>query len=88
LSAVETVQEEGTPMTHLKQHVFNSATDICISCGADLQEGHLPCDHAMESAPDYFERDDPRWQAEESQNALQPGTTIGHWANSRQTDHA
>jgi len=76
------------PMTNLKQHVFKSATDICIYCGADLQEGDLPCDHALASAPDYFERDDPRWQAEESQNALQPGTTIGHWANSRQTDHA
>jgi hypothetical protein len=76
------------PMTHLKQHVFKSATDICIYCGADLQEEHLPCDHALASAPDYFERDDPRWQAEESQNALKPGTTIGHWANSRQSDHA
>ncbi len=54
-------------MTHLKQHVFNSATDICIYCGADLQEGHLPCDHALKSAPDYFDRDDPRWQAEESE---------------------
>ena len=86
--AVEIVQEEGAGMTHLKQHVFKSATDICISCGADLQEGHLPCDHALESAPDYFEQDDPRWQAEESQNALKPGTTIGHRANSRQSDRA
>jgi len=58
-------------MTHLKQHVFNSATDACISCGAERQE-HLPCDHALESAPDYFDRDDPRWQAEESENPLRP----------------
>jgi len=28
-------------MTHLKQHVFNSATDACIYCGAERQEGHL-----------------------------------------------
>lgn len=47
-------------MAHLKQHVFNSATDVCIYCGAERQEGHLPCDHALESAPDYFDRDDPR----------------------------
>jgi hypothetical protein len=59
-------------MAHLKQHVFNSATDVCIYCGVDLQEGHLPCDHALESAPDYFDRDDPRWQAEESENRLRP----------------
>ena len=54
-------------MTHLKQHVFNSATDACIYCGAERQEGHLPCDHALASAPDYFDRDDPRWQVEESE---------------------
>jgi len=60
-------------MTHLKQHVFGSSTDVCIYCGADLQEGHLPCDHSMESAPDYFDQDDPRWQAEESENAPRPG---------------
>jgi hypothetical protein len=81
-------QEEGAGMTHLKQHVFKPATGICISCGADLQEGHLPCDHALKSAPDCFERDDPRWQAEESENTLKPGTTIGNRADSRQTDHA
>ena len=40
--AVEIVQEEGAGMTHLKQHVFKSATDICIYCGADLQEGATP----------------------------------------------
>jgi hypothetical protein len=62
-------------MTHLKQHVFNSATDVCIYCGAERQEGHLPCDHALESAPDYFDRDDPRWQAEESEDAPKPGRT-------------
>lgn len=56
-------------MTHLKQHVFDSSIDVCINCGADLQEGHLPCDHSLESSPDYFEPDDPRWQAEESENA-------------------
>jgi hypothetical protein len=61
-------------MTHLKQHVFNSVTDVCIYCGADLQEGHLPCDHALESAPDYFDQDDPRWQAEESRKYA---TTFG-----------
>lgn len=65
-------------MTHLKQHLFNSTTNICIYGGADRHEGHLPCDHALESAPDCCERDDPRWQAEESQNALKPGTRIGH----------
>jgi hypothetical protein len=59
-------------MAHLKQHVFNSATDVCIYCGAERQEEHLPCDHALESAPDYFDRDDPRWQAEESENPLRP----------------
>jgi len=57
-------------MAHLKQHVFNSAADVCIYCGAERQEGHLPCDHALKSAPDYFDRDDPRWQAEESENPL------------------
>ncbi len=51
-------------MSHLKQHVFNSVTDIY--CGTDLQEGHLPCDHALPSAPDFFDRDDPRWHAEEA----------------------
>jgi len=60
-------------MTHLKQHVFNSATDVCIYCGAERQEGHLPCDHALESAPDYFDRDDPRWQAEESESFTEAG---------------
>ena len=60
-------------MTHLKQHVFNSA-GVCISCGADLQEADLPCDHPLQSAPDYFDRDDPRWQAEESKNALRSAT--------------
>jgi hypothetical protein len=59
-------------MTHLKQHVFNAATDVCIYCGAERREGHLPCDHALESAPDYFDRDDPRWQAEKSENPLRP----------------
>lgn len=53
-------------MSHLKQHVFNPIADICIYCGADLQEGHLPCDHALPSAPDYFDRDDPRWHAEKA----------------------
>lgn len=62
-------------MTHLKQHVFNSATDVCIHFGAERREGHLPCDHALESAPDYFDRDDPRWQVEESENSLRPGRT-------------
>ena len=60
-------------MTHLKQHVFHSdlskTTDVCIYCGADLQEGHLPCDHALESAPDYFDREGARWQAEQALNA-------------------
>ena len=56
-------------MIHLKQHVFDSRTGVCIYCGADLQEGHLPCDHALESAPDYFDRDDLRWQDEESDNS-------------------
>ena len=59
-------------MAHLKQHVFNTGTDVCIYCGADLKEGHLLCDRALESAPDYFDRDDPRWQAEESENPLRP----------------
>jgi hypothetical protein len=56
-------------MTHLKQHLFNSA-DVCISCGADVQETELPCDCPLQSAPDYFDRDDPRWQVEESANTL------------------
>jgi hypothetical protein len=60
-------------MTHLKQHVFNSA-GVCISCGADRQETDLPCDHPLRSAPDYFDRDDPRWQAEQSENALRSAT--------------
>jgi len=60
-------------MAHLKQHVFKSTTGVCIYCGAERQEGQLPCDHALESAPDYFDRDDPRWQAEESENSLRPG---------------
>lgn len=60
-------------MTHLKQHVFNSA-DVCISCGADL-----PCDHPLEFAPDYFDRDHPRWQAEESENALRSATPDPEW---------
>jgi hypothetical protein len=60
-------------MAHLKQHLFNSATNVCICCGAERQEGDLPCDHASESAPDYFGRDDPRWQAEESEHSLRPG---------------
>jgi hypothetical protein len=55
-------------MTHLKQHVFNSSTDVCIYCGSKQQEEHLPCDHALESAADYFDRDDPRWRAEESES--------------------
>jgi hypothetical protein len=62
----------GAAMSHLKQHVFDSATDICWYCGADLQEADLPCDHALASAPDYFDEDDPRWQAEESENTLVP----------------
>jgi hypothetical protein len=53
-------------MPHLKQHVFRSdlrrTTVTCIYCGAELQEGHLPSDHALESAPDYFDPGDPRWQ--------------------------
>lgn len=57
-------------MIHLKQHVFNSGTDICIACGADLQEADLPCDQPLQSAPDYFDRDDACWEAEESENAL------------------
>lgn len=57
-------------MTHLKQHVFNSA-DVCISCGADLPEADLPCDHPLQSATDYFDRDDPRWQAEESEKCVE-----------------
>jgi hypothetical protein len=60
-------------MRHLKQHVFDSTTDACLNCGAGLQEGHLPCDHALESAPDYFEPDDPRWQAEESASPFGTG---------------
>lgn len=56
-------------MAHLKQHVFDPESDTCIFCGADLQEGDLPCDHALESAPDYFDEDDKRWQDEESQDA-------------------
>ena len=56
-------------MTPLKQHIFQSelsgTTDVRIYCGAGLQEGDLPCDHALESAPDYFDRNDPRWTAEE-----------------------
>lgn len=59
-------------MIHLKQHVFNSATAVCIYCGVDLQDRDLPCDHALDSAPDYFDHDDPRWQAAESENALRP----------------
>jgi hypothetical protein len=59
-------------MAHLKQHVFNAATDVCLYCGAERQEEHLPCDHALKSAPDYFDWDDPRWQAEESENPLRP----------------
>jgi hypothetical protein len=62
-------------MTHLKQHVFKSefsgATDLCIYCGADLQEGHVPCDHALRSAPDYFDRDDPRWTAEQAERTAE-----------------
>jgi hypothetical protein len=27
-------------MAHLKRHAFNSSTNVCIYCGADLQEGH------------------------------------------------
>ena len=38
-------------MSHLKQHVFDSEADVCVYCGADLEEAHLPCDHALESAP-------------------------------------
>ena len=60
-------------MTHLKQHVFNSA-DVCISCGAGFPEADLPCDHPLQSAPDYFDRDDPRRQAEEPENALRTAT--------------
>ncbi|HEX6504587.1 MAG TPA: hypothetical protein VF011_15215 [Terriglobales bacterium] len=55
-------------MTHLKQHVCDSA--VCIPSGADLPEADLPCDHPLESASDYFDRDDPRWQAKESENAV------------------
>jgi hypothetical protein len=29
-------------MSHLKQHVLDSATGICLYCGADLQEADLP----------------------------------------------
>ncbi len=58
-------------MSHLKQHVFDSATDICLHCGADLQEADLPCDHALASAPDYFDQADPRWQTGESENTLE-----------------
>ena len=57
-------------MTHLRQHVFHYATDGCTYCGAGLQEEHLPCDHALGSAPDYFDRDDPRWQAEGSEKCI------------------
>lgn len=60
-------------MTHLKQHVFNSS-DVCIPCGADLSEADLPCDDPPQSAPDYFDRDDPRWQAEDAENALRSAT--------------
>jgi hypothetical protein len=60
-------------MHRLKQHLFRSAlhgtNGTCIYCGADFEEDHSPCDHALESAPDYFEPDDPRWQAEEADNA-------------------
>lgn len=57
-------------MTHLKQDVFNSA-DVCISCRVDLPEADLPCDHPLQSAPDYFDRDA---QAGESVNALRTAT--------------
>jgi len=60
-------------MTHLKQEVFNCA-DVCISCGADLPEADLPCDYSLQSVPDSFDRADPRWQAEESGNALRSAT--------------
>jgi hypothetical protein len=63
-------RQQGQAMAHLKQHVFASESDTCIFCGADLEEADLPCDHALESAPDYFDEDDKRWQAEESENAL------------------
>jgi hypothetical protein len=62
-------------MAHLKRPAFNSSTNVCIYCGADPQEGHLPCDHALASAPDYFDRDDPRWQAEESESELKSENT-------------
>ena len=65
-------------MTHLKQHVFNSA-DVCISCGADFPEADLPCDDPLQSAPDYFDRDDPRWHDEESENAVRSATPDHEW---------
>ena len=48
------------PKKPRKQHVFNPETDLCIYCGADLQEGQLPCDRAPDSAPDYDENDKQR----------------------------
>jgi hypothetical protein len=65
-------------MTHLKQHVFNSA-DVCIACGADLPKADLPCDYPLLSAPDYFDRGDPRWQAAVSENALRSATPDHEW---------
>lgn len=65
-------------MTHLTQHVFNSA-EACISRGADLPEADLPCDYPLQAPPDYFDRADPRWQAEESENALRSATPDHEW---------
>ncbi len=60
-------------MTHLKQHAFNPPT--CVSLVAPISRKPVClCDHPLQSAPDYFDRDDPRWQAEESENALRAAT--------------
>ena len=61
-------------MTHLKQHVYSSA-GVCMSYGADLPETNLPCDHPLQFAPDYSDREDARWQAEQSENALRSATS-------------
>jgi single-stranded DNA-binding protein len=38
------------------------------NCGKDPEFRYSPCDHALGS-PNYFEPDDPGWQAEEADNA-------------------
>jgi len=67
-------------MTHLKQHVFNSATDVCINCGADLQEGHLREQHVKEdlgripTAADWLSQIQPqRWMYGQLPRSSLPG---------------